>query len=286
MTALAANLDLQTKDGVEIAVPIKAAEIIYEGAPVVINSSGYAYSPDGTTNNLTVGDMYAGIATEKVDNSAGAAGDKYVKVLVRGLVRMPVSGTLTQAKLGYPVFVNGTSDDSTLTLTSDLTELEFVAGVFVQHDTSTHGWVDISRHAFTRVGSQPVGAVSPQSEGYGKATLLKFTYDFAVDGGAVGTINIGHVPNNVVVLGAKIDIRTTLTSGGMATIALTLNSAGDIKAATAVASWSAGNLAPETGATFGTATVKTTAARNLGVVIATADLTAGAFDVYLLVANA
>ena len=285
MTALAANLDLQTRDGLEIDVPVMAAEIIYEGAPVFVHDSdGYAYSPDGSTNTLTVGDLFVGFCSEKCDNSAGAAGDKRVKVQIKGLVHLPVSGTLTQAKLGDPVFVNGTSDDSTLTLTSDLTELEAIVGIFVIHDTSTHGFIDVSKHSLTRVGWGLAGP-SATAEGYKNAKLVKFTYDFSVDGGAQGTIAIGHLPSGTIVLGTKIDILTTLTSGGSATIALDLNAGNDIKTATAVATWTAGDMQAAATAEFGASTIKLTAARSLLVNIATADLTAGKFDVFMLVAN-
>lgn len=288
MTALAANLDLQTRDGLEIEVPVMAAEIIYEGAPVVVHDSdGYAYSPDGTTNTLTVGDLYVGICTEKCDNSAGAAGDKKVKVQIKGLVRLPVSGTLSQAKLGDPVFVNGTSDDSTLTLTSDLTELELVAGIFVMHDTSSAGFIDISNHSLKRVGWQ-IADPRATVEGYKNAKLLKFTYSFAVDGGAIGAITLGHVPSGTIVLAGVVDVTTALTSGGAGTMALSLEGANDLITAAAVsgAPWSTtGRKAFGSNVNFGTSGVKTTAARSVTATIADVALTAGIFDVYLLVAN-
>jgi hypothetical protein len=113
-------------------------------------------------------------------------------------------------------------------------------------------------------------------------------YSFAVDGGTVSTIALmgaTNIPSGAVVIGGYIDITTTLTSGGAATIAVQVEGAGDIVAATAVASWTAGlkNILPaDTTASLSAATrVKTTAARDISIVIATAALTAGVFKVVL-----
>lgn len=123
--------------------------------------------------------------------------------------------------------------------------------------------------------------------GLGSAGNAKMTYDFAVDGGAVSTItptNSPTIPANAIILGGTIDITTTLTSGGAATIALGTSagsSTTSLKGATAVASWSAGQLALVpvfTAATY----VKLTAAGRPTLTIATAALTAGKFDVNLL----
>lgn len=59
-------------------LPVAAATIIYSGAAVMIDGSGNATpgAAAGTNNALVV----AGIAEETVDNSAGSAGDLYVRV--------------------------------------------------------------------------------------------------------------------------------------------------------------------------------------------------------------
>lgn len=286
MTALTANLELQVRDGLEVEIPVLAAETIYEGAPVMVTEAGgFAYSPDGTTNVLTLGDIFAGICLEKVDNSAGSSGDKFVKVLLRGLVRVPVTGTLSQAKLGDPVYFNDTSDDSTFTLTPDPTELNVQLGNFTVYDaSSSYGWVMVDGYTMKKMPYDQF-AVLPAHEGMKRVKLMKFNYSFAVDGGAVSAITIGHLPSGAIVLGGVIDITTTLTSGGSATIAIDSEGAGDLKSATAVASWTAGRLALNASTTFAASSVKTTAARNVTATIATAALTAGVFDLYLLVAN-
>lgn len=87
-----------------------ATDIIYEGAAVGENASGYM-------RPLEAADVFAGFAVRKVDNSTGAAGDKRVRVRAKGLVKLPVSGvnTIANGNDGTPVYA---SDDDTFTLTS------------------------------------------------------------------------------------------------------------------------------------------------------------------------
>lgn len=115
------------------------------------------------------------------------------------------------------------------------------------------------------------------------------TYDFSTQGGAIGTLslkdstgNVVKLPANALIVNAFTVVRTALTSGGSATIALNSEGAGDLLAATAVASFSsAAKLqgVPD----FGTLadSVLTTAERTLQTTIATAALTAGKFNVFV-----
>jgi hypothetical protein len=109
-------------------------------------------------------------------------------------------------------------------------------------------------------------------------------YDFAVDGGAVSTItlrsNDGPISNGSVILEGYLDIETACLSA-TGTMALQSEAAADVLAATAQAGLTTGRksiIPASTGAT----TVKTTAARNPAVVIATAAFTAGKFRLVLL----
>lgn len=114
-------------------------------------------------------------------------------------------------------------------------------------------------------------------------------YDFTVDGGAISTITLraatgdlgGNVlPSGAVVLGGFVDVATTVTSGGAATVALGLESTTDVLGATAVGSLTAGRksvIPAFTGAT----TVKTTTGRSITATIAAFALTAGKFTVVL-----
>ena len=120
---------------------------------------------------------------------------------------------------------------------------------------------------------------------------VKGLYDFSVQGGAQGTINLDDtlnefgatgditIPDNSIVWSGIADVVTDPTSGGSATVALGLNTTTDILGATAIASVT-GLLALVPVGTAATA-VKMTAAQTLDMTIGTADLTAGYINVYL-----
>lgn len=132
--------------------------------------------------------------------------------------------------------------------------------------------------------TQKLGAKLSQSLG-----CVVGTYDFSKQGGAVGSFSLKDkdgnsvkLPSGSLILNAFAVVRTALTSGGLATIALTSEGAADLLAATAVASFSsAAKLqgVPD----FGTLadSVLTTAERTLTATVAVAALIAGKFDVYV-----
>lgn len=123
--------------------------------------------------------------------------------------------------------------------------------------------------------------------GYPSATgfhTARGRYDFAVDGGAVGDIDltaVAQIPANAVVLGGFVEVDTVPTSGGAATVAVKVEGAGDLVAAAAIsgAPWSTTGRKSIIPVFTGATTVKTTAARKLVATVATAALTAGVFDV-------
>jgi hypothetical protein len=128
----------------------------------------------------------------------------------------------------------------------------------------------------------------PYTGGYPSGTGIKFArgrYDFAVDGGSVGTITISaqKIPTNAIILTGVVEVDTAVTSGGSATVAVQVEAANDIVNAAAVsgAPWSTTGRKSTIPVGTGAASVKTTQARDISIVIATAALTAGAFDVYL-----
>lgn len=134
----------------------------------------------------------------------------------------------------------------------------------------------------------PVGV--PQDVVSRTLLVVRGRYDFAVDGGAVSTIALTSgtpIPSGSTIVGGYVDVIAQLTSGGAATIACEVEAANDILTAVAVASWTTGRKnvlpAPTTGALTASTAVRTTADRNISIVIATAALTAGQFDVVLYV---
>ena len=108
----------------------------------------------------------------------------------------------------------------------------------------------------------------------------KAEYDFATDGGGQGDIALGvTIPDNAIVIGGFLEGITAVTSGGSATVAIKLQSAADILAATGKASLTGTAVIP--GAAVMSAPFKLTAARVVTITVATADLTAGKFNVWI-----
>lgn len=83
---------------------VAASTTIYKGTMVVVNASGYAIPATAASGRRPVG-----IATEKVDNSSGANGDKIVEVET-GVHRM-ANDDLVQADEGLPCYLQ---DDQTV----------------------------------------------------------------------------------------------------------------------------------------------------------------------------
>lgn len=115
----------------------------------------------------------------------------------------------------------------------------------------------------------------------------KGEYDFAVDGGAVGTITLrasgdelaaaNDIPAGAVIMGGYLEVDTAVLSA-TGTVAVQAEAAADLLAATGQAGLTVGrkSLIP---AFAGAGTVKTTVRRSIQIVIATAALTAGKFRV-------
>lgn len=127
------------------------------------------------------------------------------------------------------------------------------------------------------------------SGGEADLRLIKASYSFAANGGAVGTIGLlsgTDIPQGAIILGGFLDVTVIAASSGSATIAVQVEAANDIISAAAYsgAPWSSTGRKSVIPAFTGATTVKTTAPRNVSVVIGTAALTAGTFDVYLFVA--
>lgn len=111
MTTLAADVIRPRRwsgDPITSEYPVIAADIIYRGAAVGENGSGYA-------RPLVAADPFLGFAEAKVDNAAGAAGDKTVFVLQKGFIDLPIAAVAITANDRPAVYA---SDDNTFTLTA------------------------------------------------------------------------------------------------------------------------------------------------------------------------
>lgn len=106
MTTLAADQARDYYQGDFHEFPVIAADIIFKGAAVGDNASGFA-------RPLVAGDPFWGFAEYKADNSTGAAGGISVRTKKKGQIKLPVD-SLAITDVGKAVYA---SDDNTFTLT-------------------------------------------------------------------------------------------------------------------------------------------------------------------------
>jgi len=109
MATLSVNVPREFPLGDIEEYPVIANDIIYEGAAVGENGSGYS-------RPLSGGDPFQGFAESKVDNTGGSAGDLNVRVKTRGRVRLTVAGATAITANDRPAVY--ASDDATFTLSS------------------------------------------------------------------------------------------------------------------------------------------------------------------------
>jgi len=107
MATLAADAPVAEVKGALCAIPIIADDIVFEGAAVGDNASGYG-------RPLVAGDNFIGHAIEKVDNTGGSAGAKNIEVR-SGRYRLEVALVGLITDVGQPVYM---SDDATYTFSA------------------------------------------------------------------------------------------------------------------------------------------------------------------------
>jgi len=142
MTTLARDSDLQFEVGHDVyknSFPMVTNDIIYAGAAVGDNGSGYA-------RPYTAGDPFLGFAVAKADNTvsgplgkAGSNGDIDVEVYQRGRIEAAVTGASAVTDVGKPVFM---SDDNPATLTLTASTSYPMIGKVARWKTSTTCVVD------------------------------------------------------------------------------------------------------------------------------------------------
>jgi hypothetical protein len=138
MTTLAADQPRDYYEGNYHDFPVIATDIIYQGAAVGDNASGYA-------RPLVSGDRFLGFSDLKVDNSTGAAGDKYVTCRRRGLIRLSVA-SVAITDVGRPVYA---SDDNTFALAGIGTKIGYVAGYVSSGVALVAFDADVQEHTYT-----------------------------------------------------------------------------------------------------------------------------------------
>lgn len=126
--ALTKDRNTIMKDGELIVVPVAANAVIYAGAIVVANASGYA--DKGST---ALGLTFLGRADERVDNTGGANGAKTVQVRRGKAFKWKNDAThpVTQASLGRKCYI---VDDETVAI-HDNSAARSAAGIVVALDS-------------------------------------------------------------------------------------------------------------------------------------------------------
>ncbi len=150
MTALAADRNTPRLEGDVKSLLVAASIKIFAGAIVMRNASGYATK--GAVSTTLIG---VGRADEQVDNAAGSAGDKSIKVRP-GIHRYGNSASgdlITIADIGKPAFV---VDDQTVAKT-DGSAARSIAG-FIYDVDSVGVWVEFDE---ARVQSHLAGITLP-----------------------------------------------------------------------------------------------------------------------------
>lgn len=117
---------------------------------------------------------------------------------------------------------------------------------------------------------------------------VKCTYDFTVQGGAIGSINLLDedgvavtIPSGAIITRTLIYVPVACTSGGSATIAVKSKSAADLKAATAYTSFTLAALLDGVPANTAATSIVMTADTIPAITIAVAALTAGKINVFI-----
>jgi len=112
MTATTKAREAKRKDGELISYKMNNV-LIPKGALVNITATGYA-----TNASDTASETFAGVAYETVDNSAGSAGDKEIRVLTTGtfvLVDGGGNGAITDVGVEFKISDNQTVTDASTT---------------------------------------------------------------------------------------------------------------------------------------------------------------------------
>lgn len=103
MPLLTKSFETYEKPGLVVSYKLAAVKV-FKGALVGVNSSGYAQPTDHAVASL----KFIGVASETVDNSAGAAGDKSINVTKSGSFAMKAASGFSPliADLGKEVYAN------------------------------------------------------------------------------------------------------------------------------------------------------------------------------------
>lgn len=148
--ALTAAAQVDRKD-VNILQHPMAAVKIYDGALVKQNAAGFL-------DNCAAekGAVFAGVSIQTLDNSAGAAGDKKLRLYKNGIVLLTGTG-FAQTDVGQAVYA---TDENTITKTNAADKQ--LVGVIDEYFSSTQVWVRLitSQHGLEATIADATDAAS------------------------------------------------------------------------------------------------------------------------------
>jgi len=201
---------------------VEAAEIIYDGALVGSNGSGYAQA-------FAAGDVFLGICVDgQVDNSAGAAGALDVLVRSKAIIYKAVAGVASIEDIGKKVYA---TDDSVYTIVPTQANASACVGFVDVFVSSGYAYVRIDTDAQMSegLGLESVAPVPAQITTAGNVTytieqllaglILRDPGAARSDVTPTAALIVAGIPNAKV--GMKFEFVIQNDAGGAETITLT-----------------------------------------------------------------
>jgi hypothetical protein len=137
MASVTSELTTKRREPDIESYPVYQAAKLYAGTIIMLNATGYAI--DGAD---TASCVFAGIALETIDNTAGASGAKYIQVYRIGLFRLKL-GTAAITDVGTVVYILYNNEVARAAgATNDIP-----CGVVASYDSAGYAWIDIGRRA-------------------------------------------------------------------------------------------------------------------------------------------
>ena len=173
MTATTADINIINKSRGLQSYPVAAATTIYQGSFVALDASGYLISATGVVTQ-----KFVGIASEGVDNSAGAAAAKYCKVYTGGQLFKVITSGAALAYVGQPVWI---SDNQTVSFTP----ANMFGGYCTEYVSATAIYIDIEPAVYTTEDCEliPVAASTTVTAG----NIVCLSGGYAVPGANTAT---------------------------------------------------------------------------------------------------
>lgn len=201
--AVTANQTLRRRDGNRANYLAAAATYFYAATLAFINEAGYLVSIVNSGVN-----KFAGLVVKEVDNSAGAAGDLNVEVMVdRDVVLLTGTG-FTQATVGRKIYAT-----DNYTITTNPTNAVYI-GRCVEYYSTTQVYVQIVAHdqanqvTLTPDDSESVlNQIPPSATMVSVGAAVNGANDFIVLP-SLADVPIGHEITVVGNAGSNFEVRT------------------------------------------------------------------------------